>query len=96
MADIINKYECMFIVSPTIDEEQTNAVVEKFKSLIESQGTIEKFDLWGKKRLAYEIDDQLEGYYVLVNFSSKGDFPAELDRVFKITEPIMRSLILRV
>ena len=95
MVEIINKYETVFIINPELDEEKTNAVVEKFKSLIESAGTIDSIDVWGKRKLAYEIDDKTEGYYVLVNFSAKGDFPAELDRVYKITEDIMRSIIIR-
>ena len=95
MVEIINKYETVFIINPELDEDKTNAVVEKFKSLIESAGTIDAIDVWGKRKLAYEIDDKNEGYYVLINFSSKSDFPAELDRVYKISEDIMRSIIIR-
>ena len=95
MTEIINKYETIFIVNPDLDEDATNAIVEKFKSLIESAGTIDTFDVWGKRRLAYEINDKNEGYYVLVNFSSKADFPAELERIYKITEDIIRSIVLR-
>ena len=95
MTEIINKYETVFIVNPDLDEEKTQAVVDKFKSLIEEAGTIDAIDVWGKRKLAYEINDKTEGYYVLINFSAKPDFPAELDRVYKITEDIMRSLIIR-
>ena len=95
MIEIINNYETVFIVNPDLDEEKTEAVVTKIKSLIESAGTIESVDVWGKRKLAYEINDKSEGYYVLVNFSSKSDFPAELDRIYKITEDIMRSLIIK-
>lgn len=95
MAEIMNQYETVFIVNPDLDEEQTKAVVDKFKSLIEDAGTLDAIDEWGKKKLAYEINDKTEGYYVLINFSAKPDFPAELDRVFKITEDIMRSIIIR-
>ena len=95
MVEIINNYETVFIINPDLDEEKTNAVVEKFKSLIESAGTIDSIDVWGKRKLAYEINDKNEGYYVLVNFSAKSDFPAELDRIFKITEDIMRSIIIK-
>jgi small subunit ribosomal protein S6 len=52
-------------------------------------------DEWGKRRLAYLIDDQAEGYYVLVNFSANPDFPAELDRVFKITDGVLRTMIVK-
>lgn len=95
MVEVINNYETVFIINPDLDEEKTNAVVEKFKALIESAGTIENIDIWGKRKLAYEINDKNEGYYVLVNFSSKSDFPAELDRIYKITEDIMRSIIIK-
>lgn len=95
MTEIINKYETIFIVNPDLDEDATNATVEKFKSLIESAGTIETIDIWGKRKLAYEIKKKNDGYYVLVNFSAKGDFPAELDRVYRITEQILRHIIIR-
>ncbi len=93
--EIINNYETIFIVDPDLDEEKTNAVVDKFKALIESAGTIDAVDVWGKRRLAYEINKKQEGYYVLINFSSKGDFPAELDRNYRISEDIIRSIIIR-
>ena len=95
MVEIINNYETVFIVNPDLDEEKTEAVVAKIKTLIESAGTIDSVDVWGKRKLAYEINDKSEGYYVLVNFSSKSDFPAELDRIYKITEDIMRSIIIK-
>ena len=93
MAKITGKYEAMFIVNPKIGEEGIAAVVEKFKTLIEANGTLTKMDDWGKRRLAYEIDDQTEGYYTVAQFESPAAFPAELDRVFKITDGIMRSMI---
>ncbi len=95
MVEIINNYETVFIVNPDLDEEKTEAVVAKIKALIESAGKIDSVEVWGKRKLAYEINDKTEGYYVLVNFSSKSDFPAELDRIYKITEDIMRSIIIK-
>lgn len=89
-----SKYETIFIVNPKLDEESTKAVIERFTQLIEANGTIDEIDEWGRRRLAYEIDDEREGYYVLINFTSGTDFPAELDRVYKITEGIMRSIII--
>ena len=85
------KYETMLITSATLDEEATAALVGKFKSLIEANGTIDAIDEWGKRRLAYPIND--EGVYTVINFTSAPEFPAELDRVYKITEGVMRSLI---
>ena len=95
MVEIINNYETVFIVNPDLDEEKTEAVVAKIKALIESAGKIDSVEVWGKRKLAYEINDKTEGYYVLVNFSSKSDFPAELDRIYKISEDIMRSIIIK-
>jgi len=66
----------------------------KFKSLIEANGTIDSIDEWGKRRLAYPINDEEEGVYTVINFTSEPSFPAELDRVYKITEGVMRSLII--
>ncbi|MDR0490579.1 MAG: 30S ribosomal protein S6 [Oscillospiraceae bacterium] len=93
MAKTSANYELMYIIDPDIGEEQTAAAVEKFKALIESNGTISDLEEMGKKKLAYLINDKPEGYYVLVRFTSGPGFPAELDRVLKITDSVMRSLI---
>ena len=93
MENKIVSYETMYIVDSTGTEEATAALVNKIKSLIEENGTVESFSEWGKRRLAYLINDKPEGYYVLVKFTSAPDFPAELDRIMKITDGIMRSLI---
>ncbi|MBQ7492070.1 MAG: 30S ribosomal protein S6 [Oscillospiraceae bacterium] len=93
MPKINGKYETIFIVNATLSEEDINAVVEKFTSLIAENGEITKIDQWGKRRMAYPIDDMPEGYYVLVEFDSKPEFPAELDRIYKITDGIIRSII---
>ena len=87
------KYETMLITTATLDDEATAALVGKFKSLIEANGMIDSIDEWGKRRLAYPINDENEGVYTVINFTSEPDFPAELDRVYKITEGVMRSLI---
>lgn len=93
MAKISGKYETIFIVNPTLEEAAATAVADKFKSLIEANGTNVEVEDWGKRRLAYPIEDQNEGIYTLVRFESKPEFPAELDRIYKITDGIMRSLI---
>ena len=87
------KYETMLITTATLDDEATAALVGQFKSLIEANGTIDSIAEWGKRRLAYPINDENEGIYTVINFTSEPDFPAELDRVYKITEGVMRSLI---
>ena len=90
------KYETMLVTSSALDEEASAALIGKFKSLIEANGTIDSVDDWGKRRLAYPIEDLNEGYYVLMTFESKPELPAELDRVMKITDGIMRCLITTV
>ena len=93
MAKVTGKYETIFIVNPNLGDEETASVVDKFKSLIEANGTVEKVDDWGKRRLAYPINDLNEGHYVLMTFTSTPDLPAEMDRVMKITDGVMRSMI---
>jgi len=97
MAKISAKYEVIFIIDCSTDEESVAAMVEKFKTLVTDNATLTgEVEEWGKRRLAYPINDLNEGYYVFMTFESKPDFPAELDRVFKITDGIMRSLIVCV
>ncbi len=93
MANLKASYETVFVLSSKLTEEATAEMVKKFTDLIAANGTIDSIDEWGKRRLAYEIDYEQEGYYVLVNFTSAPDFPAELDRIFRITEGVIRSLI---
>ena len=95
MAKTTEKYELMYIINPNLSEEETAAVVERFKALVEQNGTLEEMEEMGKRKLAYEINYISEGYYVLVKFTSGPDFPAELDRVLGITDGILRSLITR-
>ena len=93
MAKTSEKYELMYIINPNLSEEETAAIVERFKTLVEQNGTLDEMEEMGKRKLAYEINYISEGYYVLVKFTSAPDFPAELDRVLGITDGIMRSLI---
>lgn len=93
MAKVSGNYEVLYIIDPDKTEEETAALVERFKTLIEQNGTVTEIEEWGKRKLAYLINDKPEGYYVLVKFTSAPSFPAELDRVLKITDGIMRSLI---
>jgi len=93
MAKASANYELMYIIDLDIGEEQIAATIEKFKTLIETGGTVNELEEIGKKKLAYLINDKPEGYYVLVKFTSNPAIPAELDRVLKITDGIIRSLI---
>ena len=92
MAKTSEKYEVMYIINPNLEEEARTAIVEKFKALVEANGTIDEMTVSEKQKLAYEINYIGEGYYVLIKFTSAG-FPAELDRVLGITDGIMRSMI---
>ena len=94
MPKVTANYETLFIVNATIGEEAIASVVEKFTTLVSQNGELTSVNEWGKRRLAYAIDDMTEGYYVLIEFNSKPEFPAELDRIFNITEEVMRSIII--
>ena len=88
-----NSYEFVMVLNTKAGEEGMKALQEKFVSLIGANGTVDKVDEWGKRKLAYEIDHETEGYYVLVEFTCEPDFIAELDRVSNITEGLLRTMI---
>ncbi|MED9968611.1 MAG: 30S ribosomal protein S6 [Ruminococcus sp.] len=88
-------YETVMIISMKNGEEGIQALVEKFKTLIEEKATLKNVDEWGKRKLAYLINKESEGYYVLFDFESAAEFPAELDRRYRITEGVLRSLIIK-
>ena len=100
MAKVNANYEVVYIMDPALGEEAIAAMIEKFKTLVETQGTVaaigtvSEVDEWGKRRLAYPINDLNEGHYVLMTFTAAPELPAELDRVLKITEGVMRSMII--
>ncbi|MBQ7046959.1 MAG: 30S ribosomal protein S6 [Oscillospiraceae bacterium] len=93
MAKLSAKYEVMVVYSLKNGEENVKTLVEKFKKLIEKNGTLEEVNEWGKRKLAYEINYETEGYYVLYTFESKPDFPAEFERVVNITDGVLRSMV---
>ena len=93
MAKTTEKYEVLYVLNPNLTEEETQAIVEKFKTLIEQNGTVDEMEEWGKRKLAYEINYLTEGYYVLVKFTSGPELPAELDRILGITDGVIRSLL---
>jgi len=88
-------YETVMIFSTTNGDEGVSALSEKFQALIKENGTIDKVEEWGKRRLAYPINDELEGVYLYVEFTAGVAFPAELDRVYKITDGVLRTMIIR-
>ena len=93
MAKISANYEVVYIVDPAQGEEGIAATVAKFRALAEENGSAVEVEEWGNRKLAYPINFKNEGYYVLMTFTSGPAFPRELDRVFRITEGVMRSLI---
>ena len=94
---IKNKYETVLVLSTkTFDDAALEATVEKFKTLIsENGGTVESVDVWGKKRLAYAINYETEGYYALVNFESEVSVPKEIDRIANITDGVLRAMTVK-
>ena len=95
MANKSMSYETIMILNTKLGEEGIPALADKFKTLISENATVTKVEDWGKRRLAYPIMDEIEGFYVFVEFTSAPEFPAELDRVYKITDGVLRSLIVR-
>ena len=89
-------YEVLFVVDLTPGEYGVKALIEKFTSLIAANGTVNEVNEWGKRRLAYPINDMNDGYYVLVKFSAPTAFPAELERIFSITDGILRSMVIAI
>lgn len=93
---ICASYETIFVVDLQQGDDAVKALVEKFTSLIADNGTIKEVNEWGKRKLAYPINDLTEGYYVVVTFTAPAEFPAELERIYNITDGIMRSIVVRV
>ena len=95
MPTVKASYEAVMIFSLTAGDEAVAELKEKFRALIEQNAEIGEIDDWGKRKLAYPINDKNEGYYVLVEFKSAPSFPLELERVFGITDGIMRSIVIK-
>ena len=95
MAKISAKYEVLYIIDPDLGEEGIAALVEKFKALVEAEGTLTNIEEWGKRRLAYLVNDKPEGYYVLMNFEADPALPAELERQMRNDENVVRFMVTR-
>ena len=93
MAKVSANYEVVYIIDPAQGEEGIANLVANFKALAEQNGSAVEVEEWGTRKLAYPINFKSEGYYVLMSFTSDPSFPKELDRVLRITDGIMRSLI---
>lgn len=94
MAKVNAKYEAMVVFSLAKGEEAVKELIEKFKAQIEENATLESVDeSWGKRKLAYPINDELDGYYVIYTFESTPAYPAEFTRKVNITDGVLRSLV---
>ncbi|GLX69672.1 small subunit ribosomal protein S6 [Paenibacillus catalpae] len=91
----MRKYEVMYIIRPDVEQENVQAIVDKFSGIINNGGEVTKQDVIGKRRLAYEINKIRDGYYVLVHFNANNEVVNELDRIMKITDEVIRFLIVR-
>ena len=91
----MNKYETIFIISTSVEEAKIKDLVEKFSTLINSNGKVEAVDEWGQKKLAYPVKKQKEGYYVLINFEAKPELIAELERVYRITDEVIKFITVK-
>ena len=90
----MTNYELMFIIDPTLEDEKKETTVETVKGIIEADGTVGEVDVWGLRKLAYPIQKKNEGYYVVVTFQASPELPKELDRRLRISEVVMRHLII--
>lgn len=91
----MKKYEAVIIFVPELEDEARNALLERFKGIIEASGTISNIDEWGMRKLAYEINYNTEGYYVVMDFEATPEAVKEMDRVAKISDKVMRHMIVR-
>lgn len=93
---MLNKYESIYIINPNVEQDEIKSLVEKFKTLIETEGgKVSEIQEWGMKRLAYPIKKLEQGYYVLVNFESESTLIEELERIYRITDEVVKFITIR-
>lgn len=91
----MNKYESVIIISPVVEEEGIKNLITKFSDLINTEGKVESVEEMGKRKLAYEVKKNKEGYYVLINFEAKPELIAELERNYRITDEVIKFIVVR-
>ena len=91
----MNKYETVFIINPTVEEAGVKELIEKFSNLINNDGKVESVEEMGKRRLAYEIKKNIEGIYVLINFEANPELIKELERIYRITDEVIKFIVVR-
>ena len=92
----MNQYESVIIINPNVDEEGIKTLIQKFTDLINTEGKVEKVDELGKKRLAYEIQKNKEAYYVVFYFQANPDLISELERIYRITDEVIKFMTVKV
>ena len=92
----MNKYESVIIINPSVDEEGVKSLVSKFTDLINTDGKVEKVDDLGKRKLAYEVTKQKEGYYQIFNFEANPELIKELERNYRITDEVIKFMTIKV
>lgn len=91
----MNQYESIIIINPNVDEEKMKSLIEKFSTLINNEGKVEKVEELGKKKLAYEVKKNKEGYYVVYTFDAKPELISELERNYRITDEVIKFIVIR-
>ena len=89
----MKNYEVLLILDPVMDDSEKNAMIERVKEIINDGGEAGEVDIWGNRKLAYEINKKKDGFYVLIQFKANADMPKELDRRLRISDSIMRHII---
>lgn len=93
--ELAREYEMLYIMSPALSDEELAAAHERVNALVASVGTVGEVEAWGRKRLAYEIEDHKEGVYTLLHFNAEPEAPKEIERIMSITEGVLRYLVVR-
>lgn len=91
----MNKYESVIIINPSVEEQGVKDLIKTFTDLINKNGKVEKTDELGKRKLAYEVKKNTEGYYVIFTFEANPDSIAELERNYRITDEIIKFIVVR-
>ena len=92
----MNKYESVIIINTSVEEEGIKSLITKFSDLINSEGSVEKVTEIGRKKLAYEIQKNKEGYYIVFNFEAKPELIAELERQYRITDSVIKFIVVKI
>ena len=93
--EIMNKYESIIIINPSLEEEGLKSLIKKFSDLINTDGKVESVEEMGKRKLAYEVKKNKEAYYVLINFEANPELITELERNYRITDDVIKFIVVK-